>query len=163
MRRLAPAGLLFGLAALAIAQEPAPAPFHIRPIALFNAHLYEGTLESPMGIFFDERHGEVWVTDTKNNVVGCFTPEGVPIFAFTSDLLREPSKVAVDSKGRVYVLDNDRSKIKIFSFRGEPLGVAELPGVGEKPVFSAITFDADGNLYVGESESCRVLVFGPDS
>lgn len=165
MRRLALSGLFLALAAGLVASEaPAPpsAPFHIRPIALFGEHLYEGPLESPMGIFFDGRQREVWLTDTKNNIIGCFTPEGVPLFAFTSDLLREPSKIAVDTKGRVYVLDNDRSKIKIFSYRGEPLGFANLPGVGEKPVFGAITFDPDGNLYVGENESCQVLVFGPD-
>ncbi len=164
MRWPALAGLLFSLGAGLLASEaPEPSsPFHIRPIALFNEHLYEGKLESPMGIFFDERAREVWVTDTKNNVVGCFTPEGVPLFAFTSNLIREPSKIAVDPKGRVYILDNDRSKIKVFSYRGESLGVASLPGVGEKPVFGAITFDADGNLYVGENESCQILVFSPE-
>lgn len=164
MRRFAPFGFFFLLCASAAAQGPPspPAPFHIRPIALFSEHLYEGALESPMGIFFDGHAKEVWLTDTKNNIIGCFTPEGVPLFAFTSNLIREPSKIAVDTNGRVYVLDNDRSKIKIFSYRGEPLGVAKLPGVGEKPVFGAITFDPDGNFYVGENESCQVLVFGPD-
>jgi DNA-binding beta-propeller fold protein YncE len=164
VRRLALSLLFFAICAGIAAQAPQspPAPFHIRPIALFNEHLYEGGLESPMGIFFDEHAREVWVTDTKNNVIGCFTPEGVPLFAFTSDLVREPSKVAIDPKGRIYVLDNDRSKIKIFSYRGEPLGVADLPGVGERPVFGAITIDLDGNLYVGENESCQVLVFGPN-
>jgi sugar lactone lactonase YvrE len=166
VRWLALPGLLLSLGAGVSATEaPAPSlssPFYIRPIALFNEHLYEGALEAPMGIAFDERAKEVWVTDTKNSIVGCFTPEGVPLFAFTSNLLKEPSKIAVDAKGRLYVLDNDRSKIKVFTYRGEPLGVAKLPGLPEKPNFGALAFDADGNLYVGENESCQVLVFSPD-
>jgi DNA-binding beta-propeller fold protein YncE len=68
----------------------------------------------------------------------------------------------VDPKGRLYVLDNDRSTIKVFTYRGEPLGVAKLSGQPPKPVFGAIAFDSDGNLYVGENESCQVLVFSPD-
>lgn len=152
-------------AAALLGQAPPPAKrpvFHIRPTAIFNEHLYEGTLESATGIAVDERSGEVWVTDTKNNLVGCFTREGVPLFAFGSDRLREPTKIAVDGEGRVWVLDNDRSILKLFSYRGEPLETPALAGLGAKPSFGAVAFDAEGNLYVGENESCQVLVFGPD-
>ena len=145
------------------ASPAAAQDFHIRPTAIFDEHLYEGTLESPVGIAFDEHAKEVWVTDTKNNLVGCFTAEGVPLFAFGSDRLREPTKIAVDREGRVWVLDNDRAKLKVFSYRGEPLETPNLAGLGEKPSFGAIAFDADGNLYIGENESCQVLVFGPDA
>ena len=154
-----------GTAAALLGESPAetakPVVF-IRPIALFNEHLYEGTFNAPMGIFFDRKANEVWVADTKNNLVGCFTPEGVPVFAFASDLLREPSRIAVDGSGRIYVLDNDRSKLKVFSYRGEPLPAPKIPGLAERPSFGALAVDPDGNLYVGENESCQVLIFGPD-
>ena len=150
-------------AAALIGQTQAGTPgFYIRPIQLFNEHLYEGTLESPTSIAFDEKNREVWVADTKNNFVGCFTPEGVPLFAFTSDRLKEPAKLAVDSQGRVWVLDNDRTQFKVFSYRGEPVESPALTGLPQKPVLGAIAFDGDGNLYVGENESCQVLIFSPD-
>ncbi len=155
-------GIALGTAALRAQAPERPAPFYIRPVALFSEHLYEGAFEAPMGICFDPHANEVWVADAKNNLVGAFTPEGVPLFAFRGDDLREPSKVAVDPKGRVYVLDNDRSRIKLFSYRGEPLGDANLSGVSGKVSFGAIAFDAEGNLYAGENESCQVRVFGPD-
>ncbi len=145
---------------------PAPAAaapkFFLRPTAIFSEHLYEGEFLEPTSVFFEPKAREVFVADTKNNLVGIFTPEGVPVFAFGSDELREPGRVAVDASGRIYLLDNDRGKIKVFSHRGQYLGPLQLPGVGEKPVFGALAFDADGNLYVGENESCRVLVFAPD-
>jgi DNA-binding beta-propeller fold protein YncE len=167
VKRVLGAAMLLVAASLfgADAPEAAPPPhakFHIRPVAWFSEHLYEGTFASPMGISFDEKSGEVWVADTKNNLVGVFTTDGAPLFTFGSDRLREPIRVATDSKGRVYVLDNERSKIKVFSYRGEPQGDLVLPGVGDKPNFGTIAFDAEGNFYVGENESCQVLVYGPD-
>ena len=151
-------------AAAARAEGPGAAgpKFYLRPAVVFSGHLYEGEFLEPMSVFLDPKSGEIFVADTKNGLIGIFNAEGAPLFAFASEALREPTRVAADAAGRIYVLDNDRSKIKVFSYRGQYLGPLELPGVGEKPVFGALTFDADGNLYVGENESCRVLVYGPD-
>jgi DNA-binding beta-propeller fold protein YncE len=149
-----------GVSALVV--PPPPMKFHLRPTALFSEHLYEGTFLEPVGVSFDPKTNEVWVADTKNNLIGAFTPEGVPLFTFGSEDLHEPVRVATDPEGRIYVLDNDRSSVKVFSYRGEPLGPLTLPGAGDQPAFTAMAFDADGNLYLGESESCRVLVYSPD-
>jgi len=165
VKRAVALSLFFGAAALAQAQagEPAPhAKFHIRPVALFYEHLYEGGFANPMGIAVDPKSNEIWVADTGNNLIGVFTPDGAPLYTFGSADLHEPIRVAVDSKGRVCVLDNDRNRIKAFTYRGDPLGDLTLPGLPEKPTFGTIAFDADGNLYVGENETCQVLVYGPD-
>lgn len=154
-----------GVAVAADAPETATkttAKFHIRPVALFFEHLYEGAFSSPMGIWFDEKAREVWVADTKNNLIGVFNPDGAPLFTFGSDRLRQPVRVVTDPKGRVYVLDSERSKIKVFNYRGDALGDLTLPGVGDAAIFGTIAFDADGNFYVGENDSCQVLVYGPE-
>ena len=142
--------------------QPSSSKFYLRPTAIFAEHLYEGDFLEPMSVFYEPKTREVFVADTKNNLVGVFTAEGVPLFAFGSNEIREPARIAADGDGRIYVLDDDHSKIKVFSYRGRYLGPLELQGVGPKPSFGALTFDADGNLYVAENESCRVLVFGPD-
>jgi DNA-binding beta-propeller fold protein YncE len=161
---LALAVVLTGFAAVATAQEEAPATrFGLRPIAFFSSHLYDGQLLQPRGIFFDGAAGEVWVADTRNDLVGAFTPEGVPLFAFGGKgVMTEPVKAVVAAGGQIYVLDHDRAHVREFSYRGEARGNLPLPGLGEKPVLGTIALDGDGYLYVGENESGQVLVYGPD-
>ena len=135
----------------------------LRPIAIFSQHLYQGDLRGPRGIALDRAHGEVWIADSGNHLLGVFTPDGVPLFtAPPSRHLREPARMVVDARGRLLVLDNDRSRIKVLSYRGEYLSDLALPGLRETPRFGALACDAEGNLYVGENESGQVLVFSPD-
>jgi DNA-binding beta-propeller fold protein YncE len=155
--------VLIAAAAAAFGQEAPATRLDLRPIAFFWSHLYDGSFQQPRGIFFDRAAGEVWVADTRNSLVGAFTPEGTPLFSFGGKgVLSEPSKVVVSRHGDVYVLDGDRSRIKGFTYRGEFLGNLVLPGIGEKPAIGTIAMDEAGNLYVGENESGQVLVYGPD-
>jgi DNA-binding beta-propeller fold protein YncE len=166
-------GAVAALLVAASAASSAPAPTAatpsrarlplLRPVALFSQHLYQGDLRAPRGIALDRTHDEVWVADTGNHLLGVFTPAGVPVFtAPPSRHLREPSRMVVDARGRLLVLDHDRSRIKVLSYRGEYLSDLELPGLRGTPRFGALATDAEGNLYVGENESGQVLVFSPD-
>jgi tripartite motif-containing protein 71 len=135
----------------------------LRPVALFDQHLYEGALVEPRGICFDRKNNEVWVADTRNGRIGVFTPEGVPLFSFGgTDHLKEPVRVAVAKNGDVYVVGVERGRIERFSYRGEYLGPLVLPGLPEHPVFGTVAVDADGNVWMGENESGQVLGFTPD-
>lgn len=155
--------LVVALAASPVVADEGKPAFDLFPRGVFYQHLYEGPFTDPMGITVDEAHQEVLVADTKGNRVGIFSLEGAPLYSFgESDQLREPRDVAVDRKGRIIVLDADRSKIKIFSYRGEYLGPVPLEGMRDKPHIEAFALDADGNLYVGEQASAQVWVFGPD-
>ena len=148
------------------AEEEKDQKIWLRPVALFDQHLYEGALAEPRGVFFDRAANEVWVADTKNGRIGVFTPDGVPLFSFgQTDHLREPVRLAVAKNGDVYVLGIERAKIERFSYRGEYLGPLQLPGLPEKPVFGTLTVDADGNVWVGENETGQVLGFsaGPQA
>jgi DNA-binding beta-propeller fold protein YncE len=162
MKRAAALALFLAAASLAAQATSSARQFHIRPVTIFGEHLYEGQLSNPMGVAFDAKANEVWVADTQNSLLGAFTPDGVPLFAFGSDDMLEPVRVATDANGRLYVLDHDRTAVKVYSYKGDPLGKLALPGLGEKPIIGTIAMDAEGNLYVGENESCQVLVYGPD-
>lgn len=147
------------LAVAARAEEP-HANFWLRPVAIIAAHLYEGPFREPTGVFFDTVANELLVADTKNNLIGIFTASGAPLFSFGRDeLVREPVKVVTDAHGRIYLLDSDRTSLKIFNYRGELVSRRlELPGIAA-PMISALAADSDGNLYVGEHSTCQVLVF----
>ena len=67
------------------------------------------------------RTHEVWVADTKNNLIGVFTPGRRAALhvrqrpARSSRSASRPTRAAAS-----YVLDSDRTKIKVFSYRGDP-------------------------------------------
>jgi DNA-binding beta-propeller fold protein YncE len=162
--RHAPILLIALAAAPAAAQEgDGPREIDLRVRGVFSQHLYEGPFLDPMGLAIDDAHKEIVVADTRGDRIGIFTLEGAPLFSFgASDALREPRKVAVDGKGHILVIDRDRSKIKVFSYRGEYLGPLPLPGMRPAPRLAALAVDHDGDVFVGDGESRQVWVFGPD-
>ena len=136
---------------------------NLRPEVVIRGGFYSGQFGTPSGIFCDPRTGEIFVADRATNSIEIFDEAGAALYSFSDDEhLREPSRIAVDDEGRIYVIDLDRTRIKVFDYRGEFLSNLELPGFGadEKPSFSAITFDAvNGDLWVGESRSGQVVAF----
>ncbi len=153
------------------AEEPPPVAHEradrtvvdLDPQIVLSAHLYEGPIESAASAYCDPVSGEVYVADSGKSAIAIFDEAGSPVFTFTDDeRWNEPAQVIADPRGRIYVIDNDTTRIRVYSYRGEYLSDLSLPGVGPKPSFTAMAFDARGNLYVGESRSGRVLGFDPD-
>lgn len=132
----------------------------VRPAVVIPGGFYSGLFVQVSGIYCDRRTGEVYVADPGSGAIEIFDEHGSPLFAFADDEhLQEPSRVAVGPDDRIYVIDADRTRIKTFSYRGEFLGHLELPGFDprQRPAFTAMTFDANGDLYVGESASGQVV------
>jgi len=158
--RLAAALML--VASTTVLAQPA-SRLALRPVAFLAEHLYAGPLGEPRGVAVDPVSGEVWVADTRHHVFALFTPEGIPLFTTdANEQVREPSRLVVDERGQLLVLDRDRSQIKVLSYRGEYRGTLELPGLPESPSIGALARDVEGNLYVGEDTSGQVFVYGPD-
>ena len=157
--------VLFALAAVlcAVTAHADERRFDARSVAMFNQHLYYGTLSRPLGLAFDREHEELWVADSGNGLMGIFRPDGAELYAFGSrDRLREPARVALAPGGNVVVIEGDRSLARRFNYRGEYLGDLEMPELGTKPVIGAIAYDDRGNLYVGENRSSQVFIFRRD-
>lgn len=152
------------IAASVCAQSDTEAPeLTYRPVAMFNQHLYYGTFSRPHAVAYDRAHGEVWVADSGNGLLGVYRPNGTELYSFGSkQYLRDPVRIAITSKGMVAVVEGDHAHLRLFSYRGEYKGDIPLKGIGEKPVIGAIAFDSDGNLYVGENRNGQVFVYAPD-
>lgn len=158
LRRLVAAGLLCAAAAISLSAEMQT--FMLRPVMTLEGDLYAGPLHGPEWVHYDPIHREIWVADTRNNRISVYAADGTSLFSFSSRrYLREPRQVLTDPKGRVLVLENDRSRIRLFNYRGVYLGHLVPTSLPEKAQIAAIAFDPDGLLYVGEMRSAEIFVY----
>ncbi len=134
--------------------------------ALFNA---------PTGVAVDSQ-GNVYVADSRNDTIRKITPDGVVTtlagsagHAGTQDGLgsaaefNNPSGVAVDDAGNVYVADQNNSTIRKVTPDGLVTTLAGTPGnpgfvdeTGSKAQFDfpfGVAVDSQGNVYVADTES----------
>ncbi len=76
---------------------------------------------------------------------------------------RDPSGIAVDPFGNVYVADSGNDRIQKFDANGVFLGTLGGPGAGDGQFDnpSAVATDAAGNLYVAEIGNDRVQKLDP--
>jgi DNA-binding beta-propeller fold protein YncE len=129
-------------------------------------HLLEGNFKEVGGVAFEPEAEELYVTDTKNGLIGIYDPEGVPRFAFGgTEWLVDPSVVQATADGSIYVLDSDSVAVKAYNYRGEPLGpVVFSAPPGSPPLERIATFalGPDRSWVVADREHPRVLVYGPD-
>src|SRR4030042_6841884 len=125
--------------------NPPQTVLQVRPLFAFFQHMYNGIFNEPMGVFYDPRTKEIYVADTKNDLIGIFNSSGISLFAFGgNDDIKEPIKVISDEQGRLFVLDINR-KIKIYNYRGEFLKDFDHPELQGKKIIATLTFDHEGN------------------
>jgi DNA-binding beta-propeller fold protein YncE len=120
-------------------------------------------LKSPNGVFVDPTTGEVYVADTKNDLVAVYNQDGIPLFAFGyNGEFKEPQRVVCDPQGRIYVLTGVPRQIKVFTYRGEYLRDFPFTGFDVEPEPNALAVDGQGNLYIADAASRQILVFDPE-
>lgn len=133
------------------------------PVFMFNQSLYHGTFVRPRAVAYDPKHQELWIADAGTNRIGIHRPDGVELFSFTSnEFLSNPGGLAVRPNGGIAVIEGDRRHVRHFNYRGEYEGDAPLPELGEKPTITAIAYDREGQLYVGETMSAQIFVYRSD-
>jgi len=115
----------------------------------------------------------VYISDTGNKRIVVFDNEGEFLVEFGDVGLGdgqfdEPSGLALDEQGNLYVADTWNQRIQVFSPDAD--GIAQYfltkwnvegwygQSLDNKPY---LTVGADGNLYVSDPELSRILVFSP--
>lgn len=125
-----------------------------------------GQFYGPRGI--DVHDGLVYVTDTGNERVQVFTPEGefVRMFGLTGSgdgQLLEPVGIVVAADGTVLVADSHNARIARFTGDGAWLGAWPAPDwTGQRFFEPYLALGPDGTLYASASPLAAILVFAPD-
>jgi len=123
-------------------------------------------LNDPFAIAVDLRHGNVLVTDARNQRVVVLDAAGEFLrqFGSTSDgpgQVERPTGIAVAQDGSIYVADYDQDRIQKFAEDGTFILAWGSSGVGNSQ-FQApngLTVDADGRVYVADFQNKVVKVF----
>ena len=85
-------------------------------------------------------------------------------FGSTPGQFNQPTGVAVDSSGNIYVADNTNHRIQIFNpdgtFQSTFGSIGSTPGQFNQPARVAV--DSSGNIYVADRNNDRIQIFNPD-
>jgi DNA-binding beta-propeller fold protein YncE len=165
-----------GAAAPAPKANPRRSPWHPRPGMLATAALVLLTLTAglftigPLGM--PSREAAVPLPAVENAGIAVGHLEPFWQVRGGADRLDDPSDLAIDAEGRIWVVDASRGTIEIFAPDGTFLESWGGPGTGDGQfAFSSgihpyssgdIAFGPDGSIYVVDTGNVRVQKFAPD-
>ncbi|MEZ0395162.1 MAG: flippase activity-associated protein Agl23 [Anaerolineales bacterium] len=131
-----------------------------------------GTFNEPWDVAVSPDGRRVYVADTWNHRIQVFTAEGVfitqwgqPGFGQSSDPYGYwgPRGIAVDSLGRVYVVDTGNKRVLVYDENGAFLSTfgsgGTLAGQFNEPV--GIAIDSAGQVYIADTWNQRIQIFLP--
>ncbi len=114
------------------------------------------THSAPAGVAA-ARDGSVFVSDTFNDRVRKFGPDGTLLWSAGG--FEAPTGLAVDPAGNAYVADTGNHRVVKLSGAGALLGVWGGPGQLSGP--AGVAVDGAGNLYVSDTGNNRVQIVAP--
>ena len=171
--------LLTVMAAWSQTSRPSVAP---RRLVFVASEAFNRPLKDPTGVWCDTEQREILVADTGNGRVVIFDENGRAKSEFVHSVTRnddarsvsgEPRRLAVNSKGEIFIVDSLCNYVDVCDYRGRsarrihlrapsgagpnPLPIVEENNKSEdlKPV--AVTVDYRDNLYV--ATSTRIFIF----
>ena len=148
-----------------------------------NGAALSASFNRPTGIAVDIL-GNVYVADSQNALIRKITPQGIVstlagsgAVGYANGLSENatffnPTGVAIDSSGNVYVADTSNNAIRAISqagvvttLAGSTNGVAgDVNGVGATARFNnptGITIDTNGKIYVAEANNVNIRLITP--
>ncbi|MFQ5670097.1 MAG: NHL repeat-containing protein [Acidobacteriota bacterium] len=146
-------------------QAVLPVPPRVIPVGDITSYLNDKHLSSPLGLFFDETARELFLADSRNDLVAIFDAEGMPRFSFGAEAgIVKPRQVMADEQGRIYVIGADRPEVQIFSYRAERLGTfpfRDATGpIQVQPV--AMALSPAGRFLFADQRGGRILIYDRD-
>ncbi len=171
--------LLFAtLAAWSQTSRPSVVP---RRLVFVASEAFNRPLKNPTGVWCDTEQKEILVADTGNHRVVIFDENGRAKGEFVHSVTRngdahringEPRRLAVNSKGEIFIVDSLCNYVDVCDYRGRSLRRIFLPlpseassgvfpiaegGKNEDVKPTALTVDYQDNLYI--ASATRIFIF----
>lgn len=152
-----------------------------------NGPALSARLNGPRGLAIDS-NGTLYIADSANNIIRKVVGTTITLVAgnpgyagvtgdggqATSALLNDPTSVAVDTCGNLYIADSRNSRIRIVTTGGIINTIAGGNGAGYSgdggPALSAqlsfpsgLAVDSKGNVYVADAQNAVIRLLTPSS
>ncbi len=119
-------------------------------------------LNKPRGIMVDGENN-IWLVDSREDRVLKLTPSGNKLFelggfGWSSQKFKEPTQVAVDDSGRIFVCDRGNGRIGVFDRLGSYLN--DIKTGLKSP--TGVAVDTDGLVHVCDEQTNEIRVFLPN-
>jgi len=125
---------------------------------------------SPQGLAFDPSRSELYVADTGNSRVVVLSKSGLVLHAYEhwvrdasgEVILGEPGAVLPMPGGKLALSDRMSDRVDMLDYRGgivHSIDVTAALGSKERAHPGRLDRDSDGNLYVVEHSTAKILVF----
>jgi len=119
-----------------------------------------GQFSSPRGLALSKQN-ILFVADTQNKRVQAFDSQGGYQYMLQDVEMQSPCAVAVDSTGKVYVLDSVDAKVRVFDQSGKLL--KKFGGKGNSrglmASVSGIAIGDEDKIYITDTEGYKVHIF----
>jgi hypothetical protein len=142
--------------------EPAPKPQAPPPVEFLGSWGEKGDgpgkLNSPVA-FTSDTNGRVYFADPGSGFVHKFESNGVPLQSFEYSGTKQPSGIAVDSGGAIYLADAERGNILIFFPDGTFFQTLHIPPQRHFTGTFEFSVDIPGHIYVPDFAGQRILKF----
>ena len=114
----------------------------------------------PVGIGVHSVNNKIYIAENKNNRIHILRPD-LSFFGYLPSEFNEPKDVAFDSTGNIYVADNEKHRIQVFTANGTLLRQFGKKGKeeGKMSYPSSICIDSTDLVYVVELYNFRVSLF----
>jgi sugar lactone lactonase YvrE len=124
-----------------------------------------GTLSRPTNVTVDQ-DGNVYITDTINDRIQIFDPDGTFISMFGKNgdgpgTFARPKGVAIDADGHIWVADASQCRIQVFDREGHLLAYFGEPGFlpGQFGLPAGLFIDKNNRVIVSEQLKGRIQIF----